>query len=598
MIAFDIETNGRDYLDSEFKIIMLVCYSGGDKAKCYPRDNIQRGVEYLQAAVNQGEELVGHNASMFDRACIQRVFNTNLKTHDTMFMAYLLDEQHEKGKYKLETLVQKYIPGTLSWKNDVTWDWRDTDSWETQDPRWEIMRRYCIRDTVYTHRLSSVLYPELERQNLLAVYRGVLLPASRALSAVYERGVCVNHENIEKALAQAREEKTQSLGRLNLFGIKNPGSTKQLKELFFNQAKLAPVRYTPAGEPSVDELTLKTLDMQLDEADPLTPVLHDVLTYRGAVKEIGTYLENYAEMAQKSPDKRVHPSYGLVTTVSGRTSAYTPNIQNIPRNSRIRSVIAASANKHLLQADLSQIELRMAAHVFNERAMLAAFARGDDLHYIMAEAITQKPRAKILDEERTNAKITNFMFLYGAEVSTFIDNTFKNYGLLFSYETANAYRDRFYALWADLIPAYGQVRAELVECGFVTSLTNRRRRFFVPEHGEKWKHYNSRQQTAWLREAINFKVQSFASDVALSMLVLLTAKGLPITAYIHDAVHAELSPEETPRWCEIIHNAVKYELPEILQKKYGVELKVPLIVDFSVGPSWGEQKKLKGLNLG
>ena len=556
----------------------MIAADDGVKTRVWDRAAVPAAVSLLTKLPS----VIGHNATFYDRVAIKTVYDVNLKVGDTMLMAYLLDEeagQRKRGDLELESLAIKYL-GVDEWKSDVTWDWNETDEWYPEDPRWDVMRRYCARDTHHTKRLADVLAVRLRDEGLWSIYADLLLPASRALALLEETGVHVSLENLERAREEFQVERVESEAKLIEAGLAKPTSTKDLGDFLFNRCRLTPTHYTPTGKPATHELALKTL-----KKDGRVPEIVDsLLKFRGASKMLSTYIKPYEEKSKR--DGRVHPSYSLTFTVTGRTSAFNPNVQNVPRDTRVRSIVAAPQGHSLLQVDLSQAELRIAAFLSRDAAMLDAFRRGDDLHYLMAEKVTGKRRDEITKEERTAAKIANFSLVYCAETGTFMDQAFKDYGVVFEYAEADRIRNAFFKTWAGLIPWYKSVYAELMEKEYVTSRTGRRRRF---PHFKTYTDYN---KTECLRQAVNFGVQSLASDIALTALVLVTGMGYKTTAYIHDAVQVEVKADGVERAAREIKEAVEKTVPLLMAEKFGVVLDVPMKADVSVGNDWGHLEEI------
>lgn len=582
--SLDLETNGREFRDPRFRILMS-CIDDGRTVKVF------RDPAVAARLWSKAEAPVGHNSSFFDRVALKQVTGVNVKTHDTMLMAYLLDEeagQRGNGGLKLENLAVKYL-GVEPWKDAVTWNWEDTDGWLPDDPRWATMERYCARDTQYTRRLADTLEVRLRAESLFLVYIGLLLPASRALSQLEETGVYVSQANLAAAESQFELERKTALAKLKVIGVAagmdnfNPGSSQQVGTLLFDRMGLQPDMWTDGGKPATHELALKMIREKGKALDVVGPLLD----YRGATKMLSTYIRPYTKLQKESPDGRVHPSYSLTFTVTGRTSSFSPNIQNVPRLPQIRSIVGAPPGHVLLQADLSQAELRIAAFLAREQNMLNAFRSGDDLHYLMAEHVTGKLRADITKEERTNAKISNFAFVYGAETRTFIDAAMKDYDIVFGFDEADKIRTAFFDMWPGLIPWYQSVHKELMDKEYVTSKTGRRRRF------PGYKTYSTHYQTECLRAGINFGVQSLASDIALMALVLVTGKGYKTTAYIHDAVQVEVEEGKVEEAARDIKTAIEQDVPALLADRFNIHLDVPLVADISVGPDWGNLTELR-----
>lgn len=536
---------------------------------------IKLAVEMLSNAQKRGIQIVGHNATWYDRVVIEHLYGENIKCGDTMIMHFLLDEE---GRRTLELLATRYL-GVASWKDDGTYG-----------------RQYLARDCRYTFLLANLFLRELRKDPLLlTTYKHLLLPASRSLNKVRENGVFVIEKNIDEAEESIKADRDRLRARLveiaKEVGFENfnPNSSPQLKKLLFDTWNVPIVRRTSAGAPSADELSLKLI---LEEAQlPPTPkeFLTTLLEYREN-KQLQQYLDQYRKGRDSAG--RVHSDYSLTFVVTGRTSTRRPknspwlgrgaSIQQLPNDPRVRRIIGAPEGRVLVIADLSQIELRTIAFIARVKAWIKAYREDIDLHLLAASRITSKPLSEVTDKERREAKPANFGFLYGAEPFTFVNYAFKQYGIRFDMEQAEHIQAKFFEMAPELIDYYNATWEEIKKFGYVRSPLGRRRH--LPNAFSD----NESKRVEALREGINAKNQSFGSDILLIGLNLITGKEYMVVMEVHDsfAVEVDDDPVIIQRAVADVRWALEKGTPEILRTVWGIDFDVPIKADISVRKAW------------
>jgi DNA polymerase-1 len=308
-----------------------------------------------------------------------------------------------------------------------------------------------------------------------------------------------------------------------------------------------------------------------------------LLKYRKWSKYLSTYLLPMKYM-HRDKRSRIHPTFKLFGTVTGRLSCEKPNLQNVPRDSGIRSLIGAPDGWTLIEADYSQIELRVAAMLANETRMLRAFHEGRDVHMETAIDILQKPEDAIEKEERKLAKAVNFGFLYGMGWEKFISYARDNYEVEVTEAEAKAYRAGFFRKWPRLVPWHERQRRLVNRYGRVQSPIGRVRHLQDVFSGDR----EVRAEAE--RQAINSPVQSFASDLMLMSAVRLDGRLDPrvalIVGSIHDALLFQARLEQAARIASIIEHEM---LNPPLKRWFGAELTVPIEVEIKEGKYWGEK---------
>lgn len=510
-------------------------------------------------------------------------------TFDTMLAAHMLDENRSKG---LKPLSQ-VILGVDAY--DIGEDVRD--AYHTP------LKKLCVyaaKDADYTLRLYHVFREELKQVPRTArIFKLMMMPASNLLTKVERWGVWVDEQKLEKMIVKA-EANVRKLKKFMLQYVppeKHPqivpeGATKKLtKELaginfnsppqvaewIFGDLGLSPLKETKSGAFSTDESVM--LQLASDHI-----ACKALLKYRKWSKYLTTYLLplKYAHRDTKS---RIHPTFKLFGTVTGRLSCEKPNLQNIPRDSGIRAIVGAPDGWSFIEADYSQIELRIAAMLANETNMLRAYHDGRDVHYETAMDLLSKPKSEITKEERKLAKAVNFGFLYGMGWEKFITYARDNYEVEVSEEEAIAYRAGFFRRWPRLIPWHERQRRLVRQYGRVQSPIGRVRHLPDVFSGDR----EVRAEAE--RQAINSPVQSFASDLMLMSAVrldtVLDVRTSFIVGSIHDALLFQVRQDEAKTTAARIAHEM---LNPPLKRWFGAELTVPIEVEIKIGQHWSEGK--------
>lgn len=530
---------------------------------------------------------------------------------DTGLAHYLLDENSPHGL--------KYLSSVQFGAVDYDIEGKQKTSGKLED--WPTIVEYLAKDVLYTRKLKNVFAKRLYKETSLQdIFRLILLPAQRMFRDMEEEGVFIDVAQMDKAEAtliglvkEARVELESHIPK-GYEGI-NWNAHGQVQDLLFKGLKL-PVtkRSEKSGKPSADAGVLKQLEHPIGKA---------LLKYRKATKLLDAFINGWRPFLV---DDRLHPSYQL-TKVTGRSSASDPNLQQTPRDKRIRSLVTAPPGWVLVEADLSQIELRIAAELAGERAMLETFNKGEDIHWQTAvrtlafrrsrPGLVKRTGRKILkrrkvtyerairailkagkaacieiDEEwytvRYNAKAINFGFLYGMYPKHFKEHAFEEYGIEFTLEEATELREAYFSMYPDLVEWHARQKRYVRRHGYVTSLSGRKRR--LPQ---ALTHYETNEVREAERQAINTPVQSFANDLGFMAGIQIREEFsrdvLRLCGYVHDAllmlIREEHVEEAVPRVLEIMSHP---ELLDIMD----IRLRVPIVAEASIGP-WGSGVELE-----
>jgi DNA polymerase-1 len=328
----------------------------------------------------------------------------------------------------------------------------------------------------------------------------------------------------------------------------------------------------------------------------------------GWQKNLSSFFNAYEVMYDEN--HRIHTTFKLAGTVTGRLSSGKAdaekvggrtdlrgvNLQQVPRDALIRGMFGAMPGWSFVEADYSQIELRIASFIANEKHMKQLYIEGADIHMTTAMAVTGLPKSAVTKEIRKKVgKPVNFGFLYGMGWRKFIETAFNNYGATFTEAEAQGYRRAYFDLFPDLVKWHERQRRLVRSHGRVQSPLGRVRHLpdiYSPEKGV---------QAEAERQAINSPVQGFASDMALLSMTLINAEfrrqGIVANCLglVHDAINFEIRDDQLARALPIIKNTM--EDPEPLRRKFGTVLDIPIIADLKVGRHWGDSKEVEDGSL-
>lgn len=532
-------------------------------------------------------------------------------TFDTMLAIHLLNENIAKG----------LKPNAMARLGVEPWG-RDTKNL-LNDPLSEVLE-YNFLDTYYTYLLYKQLKEELIREpRLMRILAKLYMPASRDLVDVERRGIWLDVERLRERKPQAEAKLKEIEDQLkeylpDLESEEWPMDTKGKRklEINFNASKFArwflfewlnlPVlergKEKPngdPGEPSMAEAIL--LHLRDQTAHPAIQLMLDRVGWQ---KNLSSFFNAYEVMYDE--DHRVHTTFKLAGTVTGRLSSGKVdsekvggrtdlrgvNLQQVPRDPFIRGLFGAPPGWSFVEADYSQVELRIAAFIANERHMIQLYQQNADIHMTTAMAVTGLPRSQVTKEIRKKVgKPVNFGFLYGMGWRKFIETAFNNYGAKFTEAEAQAYREAYFKLFPDLLKWHDRQRRLVREHGRVQSPLGRVRHLpdiYSPEKGV---------QAEAERQAINSPVQGFASDMALLSMTLINAEfrrqGIAgnCLGLVHDAVNFEIRDDDLHRALPIIKDTM--EDPGPLRRKFGTILTIPIIADLKIGRHWGDSKEVE-----
>lgn len=562
--------------------------------------------------IKSGEIKLNMHNGKFDMLFTWVIYGIKLTSEfDTMLAHFMLNENDLHG---LKYLAQIYFGAP---------DYDTDEEVKFGNKGYYRMAEYQAHDLYYTRKLKFKLKRLLEREpGVYDVFTKIMMPCSNLFTEIEYNGVYINEDKMDEAEVYLRDMKAKAEKELNEHLPKkykgmefNWGSTKQLGELLFEDLKLPIISKTPSGKAQVNESVVKQLDHPLVEA---------LLRFRESKQQLSFFIDGWKPFLV---DSRLHPNFKLHGTVTGRLSCDRPNLQQVPRDPRIRTLITAPPGWVLLEADLSQIELRIAAELSNDSGLVYAFLNNIDVHWYTAIGEMKRSGASpelmlktaskftgekvknygdacdivlkmgpeaaetidpIWKELRKKAKAVNFGYLYGMWWKKFRQYALDNYGVKITDKQAQESRENFFRTYPDLPEWHKRQKRYAREYGFVASLSSRKRRLPAAMSPD-----DTPERAGAERQAINSPVQSFANELNLMALIQLRKefprKVLQFVGTIHDAILMEVRvdyiEEVYKRTLEVMSH------PELLDDM-GIKLKIPIEAEAKIGP-WAAGKKLE-----
>ena len=488
---------------------------------------------------------------------------------DTMLMSYVLEGGlHGHGMDELSQLHLSHTPITFT---EVTGKGKDKLTFDCV-PVAEATK-YSAEDADVTLRLHMVLKPKLQQTGKRTVYETLERPLVMVLADMERAGITIDPEMLRKLSNDfAKQQVLLETEIHKLAGQEfNIGSPKQLGEILFDKMKMEGGRKTKTGAWSTDS------DVLEDVAAQGHPIARKVLDWRGLAKLRGTYTDALPGYINKQTG-RVHTSYAMASTTTGRLASTDPNLQNIPvrteEGRRIRQAFIAQKGHKLISADYSQIELRLLAHIANIPELKKAFAEGLDIHAMTASEIFGVPVEGMPAEIRRRAKAINFGIVYG--ISGF--GLANQLGI--EQKEASDYIKKYFTRFPGIRDYMEDTKQFARTHGFVETLFGRR--IHIREINSKVPGFRAGAE----RAAINAPIQGAAADIIRRAMVrmpgvLEDAKvEATMLLQVHDELIFEAPDKEVAKASEVIKSVMeKAALP-------AVEISVPLVVEARAADNW------------
>lgn len=575
--AFDTETDSLDYMVANLIGLSFAIEEGKaayvpvahdylDAPEQLDRDWVLEQLKpYLE---DDNKAKVGQNLK-YDASVLAR-YDIEMKgiKFDTMLESYVYNSV--AGKHNMDSLALRYLQhNTISFeeiagkgKKQLTFNQIALDE----------AAPYAAEDADITLRLHNVLHAKLVAdEKLNTVFTDIELPLISVLSRMERKGVYID----DMLLSAQSLEIGQRLDELEKAAYEvagqefNMNSPKQLQAILFEKMELPVIKKTPSGAASTNEEVLQELALEYE-----LPKL--ILEYRGLAKLKSTYTDKLPKMINPTTG-RVHTSYHQAVTATGRLSSTDPNLQNIPiRNEegrRIRQAFVAPHGWKILAVDYSQIELRIMAHLSQDKALLEAFSAGKDIHSATAAEVKGVSIEEVTSEDRRRAKAINFGLIYG--MSAF--GLAKQIGI--SRGEAQDYMNVYFERYPGVMQYMEETRLLATEQGYVETLYGRR--LHLPEINAR----NAMRRKAAERAAINAPMQGTAADIIKKAMILvdnwIEAEGngqVNLLMQVHDELVFEVKEDAL--------EDVTKQVTALMES--AVELDVPLIAESDFGNNWDE----------
>ena len=571
-LAFDTETDSLDF--TQANLVGLSLAANEEKSYYIPVGHDYDGapkqldlevvLKKLKPII-ESTPLIGQHLK-FDRNVLSNYDITiNEIENDTMLMSYVFDPT--ATRHNLDAMAGHYLNVKTTTFEDVAG--KGVKQLTFNQIPLEKASDYAAEDADITFRCYAHLKPKLAKTpSLEKVLSEIEIPLVPVLSDMEQAGTLVDKDslkiqsnNLGQRISGLEEQAYREAGKeFNL------ASTKDLRAIFFDEMELPVVKKTPGGQPSTDESVLQELANQYE----LPKIL---LEHRTLAKLKSTYTDSLPQQISAKTG-RVHTSFHQAVTSTGRLSSADPNLQNIPiktdEGRLIRTAFVAPKGYQLLAVDYSQIELRIMAHLSEDKGLISAFENGEDIHSVTAAEVFAEPGEEVTAEQRRGAKAINFGLIYGMSAFGL------SKALNISRPVAADYIDSYFHKYPG-VKLYMERTKELAkEKGFVETFFGRR--LYLPGI------HSGRSRMAAERAAINAPMQGTAADI-MKIAMIDIHKWLASSKFdarmimqVHDEVILEVKDQDTAE--------VEKKVSEIMQD--AAKLRVPLEVESGIAKNWGE----------
>ena len=500
----------------------------------------------------------------------QNGIKCNNMMFDSEIAAYILNAT--SNAYSLEDIANTYL--NLDISSYCTSDDEKEEQTSLFDTEVKENKKSNYRCAIYVYVITkskSVLIDKLKEIESLDLFNNVEMPIAEILADMQWEGMYVDEHELIK-YGQNLKKHIEEL-RIDIYDLSgeefNINSTKQLGEILFEKLKLTPSKKTKSGY-STD---VDALEKLRDEH----PIIEKILEYRQLMKLNSTYVEGMIPFINVK-DGRIHTFFHQTVTATGRLSSTDPNLQNIPTRTelgkKLRKVFRAGDGKVFIDADYSQVELRVLAHVANDKTMIDAFNTNDDIHTITASQVFKVPIEEVSKQLRSKAKAVNFGIVYGIS----------EFGLAEQIDIKRFEAKQYIEQYLETYHGIKEYMTDIVEQakkkGYVSTLMGRRR--YIQELDSK----NYMIRKFGERAAMNTPIQGSAADIMKVAMIKvyneLKNKGLKskIVLQVHDELLIETLEEEKEQVVNILKTCMEN----------AIQLSVPLTVEVEEGKNWYQAK--------
>ena len=573
--VFDLETNSLDYMEAEIVGFVFLI----EKSSYY----VPVAHDYLDAPVQLPRYMVLNSLKSILESEVIGKIGQNLKydahvlanvdielngiVDDTMLKSYCLDSV--ASRHNMDDLALHYLDHTTIHYSDVAGSGKKQLTFN-QVSIDEAMP-YACEDVIVTNELNNLLELKLQSfPKLVALYKSIEIPLIKVMLRLERNGALLDETSLFNQQVEIKAEMASIQSKAfevagDEFNLESP---KQIQQILFSEEGfgLEPKKKTAKGQPSTNEEALKLLDH---------PLVDLILSYRTLTKLNSTYLEALPKQINRRTG-RLHTSYHQAVTATGRLSSSKPNFQNIPirteQGAQIRSAFIANKGSIILAADYSQIELRIMAHISEDKNLLTAFNNNEDVHRSTASQVFDTEISKVTKDQRRKAKAINFGLIYGMSA----------FGLAkqidVSRTEAKQYIDGYFENYPGVLQFMNETKEKAKSQGYVETVLGRR--LYLPQINSK----NKMLQQHALRTAINAPMQGSSADIIkkamLNIQDWIDSEGHEIKMFmqVHDELVFEINSEKADEYA----NKIK------LMMSNALKLRIPLEVDIGIGSNWQE----------
>ncbi len=577
-VAIDTETNSLDPHQANLVGISLstkvgkACYIpiGHNEGKNLEEKKVLKKIKPILE--DKSIKKIGQNIKFDYIILYHKGINMNAM-EDTMLMSYVLDAG--KNRHNMDTLAEIHLDHkTIAFKDIVGTGKKQINFSEVKI---DIATNYAAEDADITFRLYKIFYKNLKLEKMFNIYETFEKPLIKILSLMEIYGVKVDKRILE-TLSNQFEKKINNLEK-EIYKITKKkfkiGSTKQLGEVMYNDMKISSLKKTKKGSFATSAQVLEDLAFKGHELPKL------VLDWRQVTKLKNTYSDSLQEHINPNT-KRVHTSFLLAATSTGRLASSDPNLQNIPIKSEegkeIRRAFVAEKNNKLISADYNQIEMRILADLADVKELKKAFKNKEDIHSLTASQVFNTNIKKVDSDMRRKAKAINFGIIYGIS----------QYGLAKQIGVSNFEAEQFLSSYFLKFPEIKSYMDSTIKycrkSGYVNNIFGRRTHMT----GINDKNFNIRNFQE--RAAINAPIQGSASEI-MRMAMIRISKRLEeikesrckVLLQIHDELIFEVNKDDIKKYSKIIQEEMSSVKDSNLHS-----FSIPLLVDINVGDNWGD----------
>jgi len=568
-LAFDTETTGLDALEAEMVGFSLSWEAHTAYYVALPAERAaaQAWLELFRPHFERPDVTwIGHNLKYDYQILANYGIQLAGTLRDTMLAHYLMEPDQRHG---MDALAQNYLGYTpisietlIGAKGKNQRSMRDVPAAEVAE--------YAAEDADVTWRLHEAITPKLAEAGLERVLHDLEAPLVPVLADMERAGMCVDLEGLARYSLELGEDSARLEAEVReLAGVDfNLGSPKQLGEVLFDRLKLDPkAKKTKTGQYATGEEVLENFRSA-------HPIVDKLLEWRQVGKLKSTYVDALPQLVNARTG-RIHTTFNQAVAATGRLSSTNPNLQNIPirteRGQRVRDLfVAGGADRVLLSADYSQIELRVIASMSGDQGMIDAFLSGEDIHAATASKVFGVPLAEVTREQRSQAKTVNFGIIYGVSAFGLSQQS------SLSRTEAKEVIEQYFATYPGIKKYIDDQVAAARAKGYVETLLGRRRYL---------RDIDSRNQAVRghsERNAINAPIQGTAADIVKLAMIRIhgrlqrEALRSPMILQVHDELVFDAYTAEV----DALRELVKSEM------EAAFTLSVPLVAETGVGRTW------------